>query len=163
MVSRSSIPEPITDGLELKRRRKHLRIHQSTLASLTGIHYQTLSKFERGKSQIAMPHARHFGLLFAWIELHGADPVVVPASQPHAKPAPLAPASGPVPTQALAPRPKCRWLDDQRVPLRHDPVTDLAHDALYWESQEQPDGTYGPWRHKIRINTMDEMDDVFID
>lgn len=68
-----------------------------------------------------------------------------------------------VPTQALVPRPKCCWLDDQRVPLRHDPVTDLAHDALYWESREQPDGTYGPWRHKIRINTMNELDDVFID
>lgn len=97
MTVRSTIPHPVMTGAEVKRRRELLKLAQPGLADMMGMHEQTLSKMERGKMAISFPNARHFGLLFAWIERHGATVELLPGDP--------APASAPLPTQAVAPLP----------------------------------------------------------
>jgi transcriptional regulator with XRE-family HTH domain len=153
MSLRSSIPLPVLTGAEIKRRRIALKLSQAALADMVGIHEQSLSKIERGAKAITLPNARHYGLLFAWIEKHGATVEVAVG------PDIVRTTVAPIPT--LAREPAYKWLNDEWTKDITNPVMQVLTNARYWESQLRPDGSLGPWRQKIRALTSDCRTDAF--
>lgn len=91
-LTSSLIPAPILTGVELRQRRKLSNLSQPNLAAMLGMHTQSISRMECSAMAISLPHAKHIGLLFAWLDLHAArsQPVapIIPAQSVHTPPIP---------------------------------------------------------------------------
>ena len=84
-------------GRAVRTRRKQLRLSQSELAEIAGVHVGTVSNIERGRSSVELPRSakdleRALGWQAASFEsvLEGGEPILVEAAPPQIDPRKLA-------------------------------------------------------------------------
>lgn len=161
---------PIMNMVEFKLRREAAGMTQEACAAWLGMSREAVARVETGATAVTLRTGMQAAVLFGYLAF--APIRDEPASKPSIKPVARrlsAPASVPVPVQALAPgpvptltrSPVYKWLDDAWSKDITDPVMQVMTDHLYWESELRPDGSLGPWRQKVRARTSDCRTDAF--